>query len=145
MFFTPARYHIFARNHFLFLCFLSYPCFKKTKVAAPFSTQFSRIHTGTCPAIPIAHAATCSLCGVCCCPEHARILCFKKQGPGGRRSHSFETMSRPGNQQKNVCGYLLACMSPPCCDNQYGLTLFPTTPPMNMNSPHFAQSKHKSD
>ena len=47
---------------------------KKTKVAAPFSTQFSRIHTGTCPAVPIAHAATCSLCGVCCCPEHARIL-----------------------------------------------------------------------
>ena len=58
----------------IFFCFLPYPCFKKTKVAAPFSTQFSRIHTGTCPAVPIAHAATCSLCGVCCCPEHARIL-----------------------------------------------------------------------
>jgi hypothetical protein len=144
MFFTPARYHMLARNHFLFLCFLPYPCFKKTKVAAPFSTQFSRIHTGTCPAVPIAHAATCSLCGVCCCPEHARILWFNSRDQGVGEATVLKQCHARAISQKTLVDIFLRAWAHLVVTINTGLN--------NFLQRHlwtwihdFAQSKHKSD
>jgi len=130
--------------HLIFPPQLPYPCFKKNKVAAHFSTQFSRIHTGTCPAIPIAHAATCSLCGVCCCPEHARILWFNSRDQGVGEATVLKQCHARAISQKTLVNIFLRAWAHLVVTINTGLN--------NFLQRHlwtwihdFAQSKHKSD